>query len=69
MFSLYRKYLEVKYQCRPASFRSRTVCRDDTDSLSCPQDHQGLVILSASFLSVNSDNNYFYCLNFNKNID
>ena len=59
--TVYRKYLEVNYQCRPARFRSRTMCRDDSDSLSCPESNQGLVILSASFLSVNTNNNYFYC--------
>ena len=57
-----RNYLEVSYQCRPVRFRSRTMCRDDTDSLACPDNtDQGLVILSANFLSVNSNNNYFYC--------
>ena len=37
------------------------MCRDDSDYLSCPENHQGLIILSSSFLSVNTDNNYFYC--------
>ena len=37
------------------------MCRDDTDSLSCPEHQQGLVILSATFLSVNTGSNYFYC--------
>ena len=49
----------MTYQCRPSRFRSRTTCRDDEDEISCPDRHQGLVILSASFVSV--EDNYFYC--------
>ena len=57
--ALFRKHLEVTYQCRPSRFRSRTTCRDDHDEISCPEHQQGLVILSASFVSV--EDNYFYC--------
>ena len=49
----------MTYQCRPSRFRSRTTCRDDQDEISCPDPLQGLVILSASFVSV--EDNYFYC--------
>ena len=51
----------MTYQCRPSRFRSRTTCREDEDEISCPDPHQGLVILSASFVSV--EDNYFYCPN------
>jgi len=59
----HRKHLQVRYQCRPSSFRSRTICRDDTDSISCPLENQGLIILSATFESVKD--NYFFCPNIN----
>ena len=53
------KPLLVRYQCRPGSFRSRTMCRGDTDNITCQNNQQGLVILSANFVSINS--NYFFC--------
>ena len=56
---LFRGDLEVTYQCRPSRFRSRTMCRDDRDEISCPGRQLGLVILSASFVSV--VDSHFFC--------
>ena len=59
MIHVFSYHLEVVYQCRPSRFRSRTMCRDDSDIISCPDHQQGLIILSAKFASV--EDNYFYC--------
>ena len=44
-----RKYVEVLYKCKPASFRSRVVCGSQSVSLSCPAPHTRLAIFSAVF--------------------
>jgi len=53
------KSLDISYQCRPAVFRSRTLCRGDTDNMDCQDNQQGLVIINARWDSVL--NNYFFC--------
>jgi hypothetical protein len=34
--SVPRKYVEVLYKCKPASFRSRVVCGGEAVALACP---------------------------------
>ena len=48
-FSVFRKYVEVLYKCKPTSFRSRVVCGGEEVSLSCKEPETRLVIFSASF--------------------
>jgi len=44
-----RKYVEVLYKCKPASFRSRVVCGGEQVSLSCQEPDTRLAIFSTSF--------------------
>ena len=46
-----RKYVEVLYKCKPASFRSRVVCGDELVSLSCQDHNARLAIFSSVFSS------------------
>ena len=49
-----RKYVEVLYKCKPASFRSRVVCPSQRVSLSCPQLQDRLAIFSSVFSTAGS---------------
>ena len=46
-----RKYVEVLYKCKPASFRSRVVCGNELVSLSCQNHNARLAIFSSVFSS------------------
>ena len=47
-----RKYAEVAYKCRPASFSARQLCGGSSQALDCPKHNQHIAILSGQFHSV-----------------
>ena len=53
-----RKYVEVLYKCKPASFRSRVVCGDELVSLSC-QDHNARLAIFSSVFSTGGGSHVF----------
>ena len=53
-----RKYVEVLYKCKPASFRSRVVCGNEVVSLSC-QDHNARLAIFSSVFSTGGGSHVF----------
>ena len=53
MIPTIRKYVEVLFKCKPASFRSRVVCAGETVALACsptqPDFRSGLFYMRSTF--------------------